>query len=131
MSTVNREDALDAVYERIKQIGYEHNASVLSIRQAIRDLPSAQQWIPFQIRPLDEEEKEKFPDWDSILCGNLPDDGQKILVSIKYGEREYVINDEFYYSGYGECYLDSGYDFVTEAVAWMPLPEPWKGEEHD
>ena len=40
--TVNRQAAVDAVYERIRQIGYENNPLVLSIRQAIRDLPSAQ-----------------------------------------------------------------------------------------
>ena len=42
MSTINREDALDAVYERIRQIGYENNPLVLSIRQVVRDLPPAQ-----------------------------------------------------------------------------------------
>lgn len=89
------------------------------------------QWIPFQTRPLDEDEKESFPDWDSILCGNLPDDGQQILVSVKYGGREYVITDEYYYSGYGECYLESGYDFVTEAVAWMPLPKAYREGEKE
>ena len=39
---IDRKAAIDAVYERIKQIGYENNPLVLSIRQAIRDLPSAQ-----------------------------------------------------------------------------------------
>ena len=41
-NTINKQAAIDAVYERIKQIGYENNPLVLSIRQAIRDLPSAQ-----------------------------------------------------------------------------------------
>jgi len=39
---IDRQAAIDAVYERIRQIGYENNPLVLSIRQAIRDLPSAQ-----------------------------------------------------------------------------------------
>lgn len=47
--TISRQAALDAVYERIKQIGYENSLSILSIGQAIRDLPSAQpktgKWI--------------------------------------------------------------------------------------
>lgn len=52
MSTINKEDALDAVYERIRQIGYEHNASVLSIRQAIRDLPSTQSELAKMIKEI-------------------------------------------------------------------------------
>lgn len=39
---INRDDAIWAVYKRIKQLGMENNADVLSIRQSIRDLPSAQ-----------------------------------------------------------------------------------------
>lgn len=46
---ISREEAVDAVYEGIRQIGYEHNLSVRSIIQAIRDLPSAEpkhgKWI--------------------------------------------------------------------------------------
>lgn len=45
MSTINREAAIDAVHERIRQIGCESNPLVLSIRQVIRDLPSAQPLI--------------------------------------------------------------------------------------
>lgn len=36
-----RGEVIDAVYERIKQIGYENNVDVLSIGQAVRDVPSA------------------------------------------------------------------------------------------
>ena len=39
---IDEQAAIDAVYERIRQIGCEHNTSVLSIIQVIRDLPSAQ-----------------------------------------------------------------------------------------
>lgn len=39
---------------------------------------------------------------------------------------EEVQQDEFY-SDDG-CYLDSGYAIGAEAVAWMPLPEPYKEE---
>lgn len=39
---IDRQAAIDAVYERIRQIGYENYLYVLSIGQAIRDLPSAQ-----------------------------------------------------------------------------------------
>ena len=35
-----RGDAILAAYERIKQIGYENDPKVLSIRQAIREVPA-------------------------------------------------------------------------------------------
>lgn len=35
---IRRSDAIDAVYERILQIGYENDALVLSIRHAVRDV---------------------------------------------------------------------------------------------
>ena len=40
MSYISREAAYEAVDSRIKQIGYENDALVLSIRQSILDVPS-------------------------------------------------------------------------------------------
>ena len=82
-----------------------------------------QQWIPFKTRTLTEEEKEEYPEWDSILDCKLPDDGQRILVSVSLRGHECVQYDEFYTDA--ESYLDSGYEIGTEAVAWIPLPEPY------
>jgi len=95
----------------------------------LENLPSAQQeqrWIPFKARPLTEEEKEEHPEWDCILDCKLPDNGQRILVAIRIRGHEEVQQDEFY-SDDGS-YLDSGYEIGTEAVAWMPLPEPYREE---
>jgi len=85
-------------------------------------------WIPFTYRTPTEEEKENHPDWNYVLDGKLPEDGQRILVNIKYKAHEAVQLDEFYYDGEG-CYLDNGYDIGTEATAWMPLPELYRGEQ--
>ena len=38
---IRRGDAIEAVHDRICQIGYERNSNVLSIRQAVRDVPAA------------------------------------------------------------------------------------------
>lgn len=38
---IRRGDAIEAVHDRICQIGYERNTNVLSIRQAVRDVPAA------------------------------------------------------------------------------------------
>lgn len=82
----------------------------------------AVKWIPFRVRELDEEEKADHPEWDWILDGELPEDGQRILVNVKFKGHESVQMDE-YYDDDG-CYLDSGYEIGTEVTHWMPLPEP-------
>ena len=85
-----------------------------------------QRWIPFKTRPLTEEEKEGNPDWDRILDCKLPEDGQAILISVNLRGHESVQYDEFYTDD--GSYLDSGYEIGDEAVAWMPLPEPYRKE---
>ena len=99
----------------------------------LENLPSAQpeqQWIPFKTRPLTKAEKEEHPEWDGILDCKLPDDGQRILVSVSVRGHESVQYDEFYTDD--GSYLDSGYEIGTEATAWMPLPEPYKEDnKHD
>ena len=106
---------------------YESIMQILDGR--MKPLPSAQpeqKWIPFKSRPLTEEEKEDHPEWDFILDGKVPEDGQRILVNVKYRGHEAVQYDE-YYDDDG-CYLDSGYEIGTEVTAWMPLPKPYGGE---
>jgi len=79
-------------------------------------------WIPFEEREMTAEEKECHPEWGYILDCKLPDDNEEILVS----DGKYVWFDTFYNDGDG-CCLDS--DRELDGCAWMPLPEPWRGEE--
>ena len=80
------------------------------------------EWIPFTKRPLTDEEKQEYPDWTYIFDCPLPDDEEEILLSNgKYVWTDTFIND-------GECYLDGG-DDIDDGMAWMPLPEPYKGGE--
>lgn len=51
---------------------------------------------------------------------NLPEDGQRVLVSYK-GR---VSEDEFIDGGTDGVYFDSGMD-VDVGMAWQPLPEPY------
>ena len=82
-------------------------------------------WIPFKMRKPDPDELEDHPDWTYVLDGQLPDEGQRILVNCVFKGHEAVQLDEFYTDADG-CYLDSGYEIGTEVSAWMPLPEPYK-----
>lgn len=83
-------------------------------------------WIPVKFRPLTDEEQEEYPDYCYMADCLMPDDGEEILVSTKYGRVE---KDECRFdNGY---YLDSGYDWQTDIVAWMPLPKPYKPQERE
>ena len=122
---ISRQDAIDA----LSQYPFEKVVNCVSI---IEELPSAQpeqRWIPFKTRPLTREEKEEHPEWDGILDCKLPDDGQRILVSVSVRGHESVQYDEFYTDD--GSYLDSGYEIGTEATAWMPLPEQYEERQDE
>lgn len=82
-------------------------------------------WIPVSYHEITEEEREEkgYPkDWVYLLDCEMPQDEQEILVQVKNGEIRWDV-----------CYLDdgfsldSGWDWADDVVAWMPLPEPYKG----
>lgn len=125
---------IEALKAAIMAESYEDRAgrSVISVKSAldIVDRLAAEQpkggWIPFTEREMDEEEKENFgEELGYILNCPVPEDGQEILVTYSNG---YVGEDTFLKDGQ-ECYLDSGREFVIEALAWQPKPEAYKPEE--
>lgn len=135
---IDRQNAIDALkkimfthlFECGEYIGEDtREVSIMNAEKAldaIENLPSAEpeperRWIPFTMREVTAEEKEVYPEWDSILDCKLPDDGEEILVS----NGKYVWLDTFINDCDG-CYLDGGDD--VEGLAWQPLPEPWRGE---
>lgn len=125
---INRGEAILAVSERIRQIGLDNDPHVLSIRQVIRDLPSAQQWHVIEKRPMTEDERKEWLErlgddieyWDIYIYSNLPDDGQAVLVSTQYG-RVYL---DIFHQDDG-CYFEANGD-MDGIIAWMPLPKPLK-----
>lgn len=96
----------------------------------LEKLPSAQQWIPLDRRPMTEEERKEYSEKlgydveyaDPCIYGNLPEDGQKVIITTRCLES--VVVDRFFEFGY-----ISGFDNYEKAnvIAWMPLPEPYKG----
>lgn len=104
---------------------HEGIASGLQIAiEATEKQPKVGEWIPFKEKEADEEEREVYG-CDMILIGELPEEDEDILVTYASGK---VDSDAFLREGY-ECYLDSGAQFISEAIAWMPLPEPYKEKE--
>ena len=132
---ISRQAAVDAIADiSISHFSlddsFEYFLDALKVvKDKISNLPSAQQWIPFTLRKPDAEEKEMNPDYEYILDGKLPINGQQILVNIKYHGHEKVQVDE-YYDDDG-CYLDSGYEIGTEATHWMPMPEAVQEDSYE
>ena len=90
------------------------------IKQTVELLKSkVDNWIPFKLRPLTDEEKKEHPEWIYIVDCPLPDDDEEILVS----DGKYVWVDTYYNDG-DSCHLDSNYEL--EDCAWMRLPKAWE-----
>ena len=93
--------------------GYIDQDTIARMQYRVIDIPSAQpeRWIPCSER-LPEDIEDTYP--VVIICGDFG-------VSVGfYGE--YVDGDRYWY--------DIRNDIERSTVkAWMPLPEPWKGEQ--
>lgn len=111
-----------------------------AICKDIDEFPSADvpdknvvKWIPVKTRPMDPEEKVEWEERLGVILtkeeaviftGDMPEDGQEILICSKYGHVtvDQCINDEY---GLG---LESNGDWDC-ITAWMALPDPYKGGE--
>ena len=83
-------------------------------------------WIPIKTRPITEKEKEYFfADVEFIYDCELPDNGETVLITDKWGN---VDKDTFYRDD--GCYFED-YSGEDDVVAWMPLPEGYKAESEE
>lgn len=85
-------------------------------------------WIPVKTRPMTEEEKEYYSEY--LVDGNgmiyectLPDDGQEVLITSKFGS----IEKTTFYTDCGNYF--ENYEDYDEVIAWQPLPQPYKEGE--
>lgn len=102
---IKRQDAITAYCEHecgIKGMTRE-NCGATDCGTIFDDIPSAQQWIPCS---------ERLPDKDGIY----------LVTHRKFGKLEVTWN--IFYGGEHASWL-----WNDEIIAWMPLPEPYKGEE--
>lgn len=91
-------------------------------------------WIPVTYRPMTEEEEKEFcvkwgikegslEDWEKrVFTCPLPEDGQEILISTRWGVSEDVCSWDDDSIGLEDRGDWDGVD------AWMPKPEPYKKE---
>lgn len=91
-------------------------------------------WIPIVSRPMDEDEREyyesHYQDYSEhdadILISELPEDGQEVLITTASGN---VSTDTFCKDDVDGCYFEN-FD-IEDVLAWMPFPEPYKGDHND
>lgn len=89
------------------------------------------EWVKITKRPMDEDERKEWSqrlgfaiNKEAMICSSLPDDGDRVLVCYKSG----FIEIDTFRNEYEGCYFEENED-MDGIVAWMPLPEPWKGEK--
>ena len=83
-------------------------ADIREMLDELEDLPSAQpeqRWIPVT---------ERLPKVDNI--------SKRVLVTTSWG----VVKEAYYCVDHWSI---DDVDYKFSVAAWMPLPEPWKGEE--
>lgn len=125
--TMTRQEAIKTLQELWRETNdpwYEETYNM-----AIKALEQEPKWIPVSWHEITEEERIEngYPkDWAVLIDCEMPSDEQEILVITRYGT---VDKDVCYMDG--EFSLDSGYDWIDDIVAWMPLPEPYKESEEE
>ena len=108
-SIIVDDDAGHRAVEIIEQIAEEYNGG----------------WIAIKTRPMTEEEKEYYSEYLSEGNGiiyecPLPDDGQEVLITSKYGS----VDKTTFCTDCGNYF--ENYEDYDEVIAWRPLPEPFK-----
>lgn len=90
------------------ETAFENNWTVSDTMDALENLPSVRsepKWIPCS---------ERLPKVDNI--------SKRVLVTTSWG----VVKEAYYCVDHWSI---DDVDYKFSVAAWMPLPEPWKGEE--
>lgn len=84
--------------------------------------PQETSWIPIKTRPMIEEEKEEIGhEYAYIYDCPLPDDGQDVLITDRYGNVEI----DTFCRDYEGVYFENNCD-DDEVTAWQPLPKKYE-----
>lgn len=92
------------------------------IRSLSSVTPQQTSWIPIKTRPMTDEEKEEIGhEYAYMYDCPLPDDGQDVLITDRYGNVEI----DTFCSDYEGVYFENNCD-DDEVTAWQPLPEKYE-----
>ena len=129
---IKREDVLELLNSRVKSskgIYGDLGGAVSGVRELIKAMPSAEpesKWIP--VTEALPEDKDWylgiFKESDTGYCISVP------FVCYYAGRKTMITTKDYWIlRGYDDIYSFSEYFRNLECAAWMPLPEPWRGEE--
>ena len=103
---IERQKAVDAVFELSDKVANEM-LFIDAIVDKIENIPSAeprQRWIP--------------------VTESLPEDGERVLITHKGG-----VSFGWYNGSYWERGAPTNHRPLQTVIAWMPLPEAYRGED--
>ena len=135
---ISRHDAIDALkkYEEIESNNFTDTSpismmtvgTIANCIEAIVDLPSAEperKWIPVTERLPEDKDWYLgiFKESDTGYCISIP------FVCYYAGRKTMITTKDYWIlRGYDDIYSSLEYYRNLECAAWMPLPEPWRGE---
>lgn len=143
---IDREKALDCFHDWVDKYGDVHTADEMTKYQAIEALPTEKSLCALcQYNDLEWDEEpcesctgennhfkpKEQPEqqWISI-CKRLPEDMTRVLTTIKMPRKEPRVRSGLYSNG---LFMNDNGDVWRstdkEVKAWMPLPEPYKGDK--
>ena len=133
---IKKSDAIEAIKDNSFALGDDYmEINGYGAIDDIRALPSADRprggWIPCNERLPSEEERKKWIDNNLDGIGNL----YPCLVT-RYSSinPDRTKNNPYVAKHYfdGEDFVNCGEEVCSEYIlAWMPLPEPWKGADDE
>ena len=132
---MTREEALQTLLDNAENGNVDIEEVKYVFTELLKKTPLSRReddWIPVKWHAITEEERKRegYPnDWAVFLDCPLPNDNDEILITLAGRGSNYVEKDVCYVDD--GWHLDSGYSWIDDVIAWMPLPEPYEAESEE